>query len=180
MLPDMTSLATFIYISPLLNNSEDDVTRYFRSGAKSSFNKNYVTIFEFFFEIYEPTNSKLAMKVDLDEIYTQSGYDITSHFRSAFCQYPLHCKQTDFFGTQTGNDDVITKIKLFKKTITRRESNTHLRAWAANVLSITLMLQRCLVMLAYMLVYAFFFAYMLVFVNVHYCNSMQTMSNVGL
>ena len=55
-----------------------------------------VTIFEIFFEIYEPTNSKLAAKVDLSKIYAQSGYDVTSHFWSASSQYPLQCKQTEY------------------------------------------------------------------------------------
>ena len=36
---------------------------------------------------------------------------------------------------------------MFKKAITRRESNTNPRAWTANVLSIRVMLQRCLVKL---------------------------------
>ena len=86
----------FTSINPLLNNPEDDVTRYFRSAAKSSFDKNYVIIFGFFFEIYEPTNSKLAKKVDLYKIYAQSGFDVTSHFRSASSQYRyIQCKQTE-------------------------------------------------------------------------------------
>ena len=50
----------------------------------------------FFFEIYEPTNSKLATKVDLYKIYAQYGNDVTSQFRSASSQYPLQCKQTEY------------------------------------------------------------------------------------
>ena len=48
-------------------------------------NRHWIKImwrFQNFFEIYEPNNSKLATKVDLYKIYTQSGYDVTSHFRT--------------------------------------------------------------------------------------------------
>ena len=149
--------------------SEDDVTRYFRSGSKSSFNKVMWQFSDFFLKFTNqltpnfPQKSiyiKSTLSPDMMSLATSGRLLVNTRynasrpniFQAVWCIVKKNL--------QAGRSYHFVKIfrysdrkwrhyknKNVKKTSSRRESNTHLRAWTANVLSIRLMLQRCLVVL---------------------------------